>query len=88
MSDSDIYRELKRIGSQANAEEKLSILRHELLRPLNFIKGASKILGLIDPYTLTGLPEKVGPEEFEYWRSQLAKAVQEMEDILNALTLD
>ncbi len=83
-----VYEELRSGYQSASPEQRLSILKHELLRPIHTVEAVAAVLDLIDVDALAGLPENLTPEAFDCWRGRLAGSVKEMKEILDALTLD
>lgn len=83
-----IYEELRKHCGETSAEQKLRILRRELLRPILTVQTASALLRQIDAEVVKGLPENISPEEFDRVINWLAEAGNDLKEILDALTLE
>ena len=75
------YDEMRDQFGKASAEEKLVILRHELLRAASMAIGYSDLLKLIDKNALNSI-QADAYESIE----GVSKAVTEIHDIIRALT--
>jgi hypothetical protein len=83
-----IYDELRKHCGETSAEQKLRILRRELLRPILTVQTASALLKQIDAEVVKGLPENISPDEFDRVINWLAEAGGDLKEILDALTLE
>ncbi len=83
-----IYDELKKHYGTASAEQKLIVLRRELLRPIVTVQTSSKLLLDVGDEILGCLPEGMDPQEFKNTIQWLADAARDLQDILDGLTLD
>lgn len=79
------YEDLKREYAGADPEQKLRILRHELLRPILTVDGVAALLRQIDPQLAQKLPADVSPAEFEQLLKWLSEASLDLHQILDAL---
>ena len=77
-----IHDDLKRDYGEASPEQKLSVLRHELLRSINICKSVVTVLDLIEVDRLQGLPDPLTPDAFSFWRNKLTSSVEEFQEIL------
>ena len=77
----------KRYGT-ASAEQKLSVLRHELLRPIITVESSAHLLQNASDNICDCLPEEVSAEEFRNTVKWLMEAGQDLHQILDALTED
>ena len=67
-----------------NAEQKLAILRSEMLTPISAVRGfAAVIKEQVRPEVLKGLPD-----DFEVWIGKIMEAGDELKEILDILTRD
>ena len=83
-----IYDELRKHCGDSSAEQKLRILRRELLRPIVTVQTASALLKQIDADVVKGLPENISPEEFDHVINWLSEAGCDLKQILDALTVE
>ena len=83
-----IYEELRKHCGETSAEQKLKILRIELLRPIVTVQSSVSLLKQIDAEVVKGLPENISPEEFEHVINWLAEAGTDLQQILDALTVE
>ncbi len=83
-----VYDELRKHCSETSAEQKLKILRTELLRPIITVQSSVALLQQIDADVVKGLPENISPDEFEHVIHWLAEAGSDLKEILDALTVE
>ncbi len=77
----------KRYGSES-AEQKLLILRRELLRPIITVESSAHLLQTASDNICDCLPEEVSAEEFRNTVRWLSEAARDLHQILDALTDD
>jgi hypothetical protein len=77
----------KRYGA-ASAEQKLFVLRRELLRPIITVESSASLLQTASDKICDCLPEEVSAEEFKNTVTWLAEAAHDLHQILDALTDD
>ena len=82
-----IYDEL-RIHQNAPAEQKLKILREELLRPILTVETSAHLLKQVAPDISPCLPPSVNAEELRNTLNWLEEAARDLQQILDALTLE
>jgi hypothetical protein len=82
-----LYEKLRKHHA-APAEQKLKILREELLRPILTVETSSELLRQIAPDIAGCLPDDVSAEELQNTVKWLAEAARDLQQILDALTLD
>jgi hypothetical protein len=83
-----IYDELRKHYGTASAEQKLLILRRELLRPIVTVQSSTRLLQDVGGSVEGCLPQNVAPEEFRNTLAWLGDAARDLQEILDALTLD
>ena len=83
-----IYDELRKHYGAASAEQKLVVLRRELLRPILTVQSSAKLLEDAGEQICNCLPEGINPEEFQNTVKWLTEAAKDLRDILDALTVD
>ena len=83
-----IYDELKKHYGAASAEQKLVVLRRELLRPIVTVQTSANLLQETGAQISSCLPEDISPEEFKNTIKWLVDAAVDLQQILDALTLD
>ncbi len=83
-----IYDDLRKHYGTASAEQKLDVLRRELLRPIITVQTSAKLLQEIDASTWDCLPETISREALENTITWLADAARDLQQILDALTID
>ncbi|MCL5611322.1 MAG: hypothetical protein M1485_02015 [Chloroflexi bacterium] len=83
-----IYDDLRKHYGTASAEQKLLVLRRELLRPIVTVQTSSKLLQDIGDEILGCLPEGIEPQEFKNTLQWLSDAARDLQDVLDGLTLD
>jgi hypothetical protein len=82
-----IYDDLKREYARAAPEQRLEILRHELLRPILTVQGVATLLKQMDADFVKDLPAEADPHEFEQLIQWLAEAGGDLQAIVDALTV-
>ena len=83
-----IYDELHRHYGAVSAEQKLVVLRRELLRPILTVQSSVKLLEQAGSQICNCLPEEISPEEFRNTVKWLGEAAEDLKGILDALTID
>jgi hypothetical protein len=83
-----IAAELHEHQGESCAEQRLKVLRAELVRPIITVQSAVSPLKQIDPQVVKGLPENISRVEFENVINWLAEAGADLDEILQALTKD
>jgi hypothetical protein len=83
-----IHDELRKHYGAASAEQKLVVLRRELLRPILTVQSSAKLLEQAGAQIQNCLPESISPEEFTNTVKWLSDAAKDLQEILDALTLD
>ncbi len=83
-----IYDDLRKHYGTASAEQKLLVLRRELLRPIVTVQTSADLLQQTGDQIYNCLPEGISPEEFKNTLKWLAEAARDLQDILDALTTD
>lgn len=82
-----LYDELRK-HNKAPAEQKLKILREELLRPILTVETSAQLLKQVAPEISGCLPADIPPEELQNTIKWLVEAASDLQQILDALTLD
>jgi hypothetical protein len=82
-----LYEELRK-HCGAPADQKIKILRQELLRPIVTVRTSAELLEQIEPGLLTGLPADISPEELKNTIQWLSDAAKDLQQIMDALTTD
>jgi hypothetical protein len=77
----------KRYGA-ASAEQKLLILRRELLTPIITVESSAHLLQTASDQLYDCLPEEVSVDEFKNTVRWLSEAARDLHQILDALTDD
>lgn len=77
----------KRYGA-ASAEQKLIVLRRELLRPIITVETSAHLLQTAGDQICNCLPDEISPEEFKNTVTWLTEAARDLHQILDALTSD
>jgi hypothetical protein len=77
----------KRYGA-ASAEQKLLILRRELLTPIITVESSAHLLQTASDQIYDCLPEEVSVDEFKNTVKWLSEAARDLHQILDALTDD
>ncbi|MBI3738366.1 MAG: hypothetical protein HY258_04905 [Chloroflexi bacterium] len=83
-----IYDDLRKHYGMASAEQKLQVLRRELLRPIVTVQTSANLLRDTGDQIYNCLPEEISPEEFKNTIKWLSDAARDLQDILDALTID
>ena len=83
-----IFDDLRKLHGKSSAEQKLTILRHELLRPIITVESSAHLLQTASDKICDCLPEEISAEEFKNTVNWLAEAARDLHQILDALTLD
>lgn len=83
-----IFDELRKRYGAASAEQKLIVLRRELLRPIITVESSAHLLQTAGDHIGNCLPEEVSAEEFKNTVKWLAEAARDLHQILDALTSD
>jgi len=83
-----IFDELRRQYGTASAEQKLHILRRELLRPIITVESSTHLLQTASDKICDCLPEEVSADEFRNTVKWLTEAARDLHQILDALTED
>lgn len=83
-----IHDDLRKHYGTASAEQKLLVLRRELLRPIVTVQTSSKLLEQAGDSICDCLPDEISPEAFKNTVSWLNEAALDLQEILDALTQD
>ncbi len=83
-----IFDELRKQYGTASAEQKLHILRRELLRPIITVESSAHLLQTASDKICDCLPEEVSADEFKNTVKWLTEAARDLHQILDALTED
>jgi hypothetical protein len=83
-----IYDELRKRYGEASAEQKLLVLRKELLRPIITVESSAHLLQTASDKICDCLPEEVSADEFTNTVKWLGEAARDLHQILDALTSD
>ncbi len=83
-----VYDDLRKHYGSASAEQKLLVLRRELLRPIVTVQSSSDLLQHVGDQIYNCLPENISPDEFRNTVKWLGEAARDLQDILDALTVD
>ena len=83
-----IFEELRKRYGTASAEQKLVVLRHELLRPIVTVESSAHLLQTAADKICDCLPEEITTEEFRNTVNWLNEAAHDLHQILDALTED
>ena len=70
------------------AEQRLAILRKELLRPIITVESSAHLLQTASDRICDCLPDGISAEEFKNTVTWLTEAARDLHQILDALTLD
>jgi hypothetical protein len=76
-----------RTASQAEAERRLRAVQVEMVRPVATVQGVAALLKQIDPEVVKQLPAGIGADEFEQVVSWLEQAGEDLQAVLDTLTL-
>ena len=83
-----IFNELRKQYGTASAEQKLHVLRRELLRPIITVESSAHLLQTESDNICECLPEEVSADEFRNTVKWLTEAARDLHQILDALTED
>ena len=83
-----IFNDLRRRYGAASAEQKLIVLRRELLRPIVTVESSAHLLQTESDNICECLPEEVSADEFKNTVKWLTEAARDLHQILDALTED
>ncbi len=83
-----IYDDLRKHYGTASSEQKLLVLRRELLRPIVTVQTSANLLQETGDQIVNCLPDEISPDEFRNTVKWLAEAARDLQDILDALTID
>jgi len=85
---STIFEELRKNYGAASAEQKLHILRRELLRPIVTVDTSAQLLQSASDSICDCLTENISADEFRNTVKWLLEAARDLHQILDALTED
>jgi len=85
---STIFEELRKNYGAASAEQKLHILRRELLRPIVTVDTSAQLLQSASDSICECLTENISADEFRNTVQWLMEAARDLHQILDALTED
>ena len=80
--------DLQKHYGTAGTEQKLVVLRHELLRPIVTIQSSANLLIQAGDQITNCLPEAISPTEFKNTVKWLAETARDVQEILGALIID
>ena len=83
-----IFDDLRKRYGASSPEQKLIILRHELLRPIITVESSAHLLQTASDRICNYLPEEISAEEFKNTVTWLTESARDLHQILDALTLD
>ena len=83
-----IYDELRKNYGAASAEQKMHILRRELLRPIVTVESSAQLLQSASDSICDCLTEDISADEFRNTVKWLTEAARDLHQILDALTED
>ena len=83
-----IFDELRKRYGMASAEQKLVVLRHELLRPIIMVESSAHLLQTASDEICECLSGDISAEEFRNTVKWLNEAARDLHLILDALTED
>jgi hypothetical protein len=83
-----IFDDLRKRYGAASAEQKLHVLRRELLRPIITVESSAHLLHTESDKICECLPEEVSADEFKNTVKWLTEAARDLHQILDALTED
>jgi hypothetical protein len=83
-----IFDDLRKRYGAASAEQKLIVLRRELMRPIITVESSAHLLQTASDNICDCLPEEVTAEEFRNTVKWLTEASRDLHQILDALTMD
>jgi hypothetical protein len=84
----NIFEELRKHYGAASAEQKLHVLRRELLRPIITVESSAHLLQTASDKICECLPEEISVDEFKNTVNWLNEAARDLHQILDALTED
>ena len=85
---STMFDELHKLYRSASAEQKLHVLRRELLRPIVTVETSAHLLQTASDRICDCLPEEISADEFKNTVKWLSEAARDLHQILDALTED
>jgi hypothetical protein len=85
---STIFDELRKNYGAASAEQKLHVLRRELLRPIVTVDSSAQLLQNASDSICDCLTEDISADEFRNTVKWLVEAARDLHQILDALTED
>ncbi len=85
---STIFEDLRKNYGAASAEQKLHILRRELLRPIVTVDSSAQLLQNASDSICECLSEDISADEFRNTVKWLTEAARDLHQILDALTED
>ena len=85
---STLFEDLHKLHRNATAEQKLHILRRELLRPIVTVESSAHLLQTASDNICECLPEEISAEEFRNTVKWLSEAARDLHQVLDALTED
>lgn len=85
---SAIYEELHKHHGDSCAEQKLKVIRTEMVQPVLMVQSAVELLKQIETDLGQNLPETVTPEEFKHVVTWLNEAAVDLKEILGAIEAD
>jgi hypothetical protein len=85
---STIFEELRKNYGAASAEQKLHILRRELLRPIVTVDTSAQLLQSASDSICECLTENISADEFRNTVQWLLEAARDLHQVLDALTED
>lgn len=83
-----IFDDLRKRYGTASAEQKLLVLRRELLRPIITVESSAHLLQSASDKIRDCLSEELSAEEFQNTVKWLGEAARDLHQILDALTED
>lgn len=83
-----IFDDLRKLHGTSSPEQKLVILRRELLRPIVTVESSAHLLQTAADQICDCLPDEVSAVEFKNTVVWLTEAARDLHQILDALTLD
>lgn len=83
-----IFDDLRKRYGAASADQKLIVLRRELLRPIVTVESSAHLLQTAGDQICNCLPEEISADEFKNTVTWLAEAARDLRQILDALTED
>lgn len=83
-----ISEDLRKNYGAASAEQKLNVLRRELLRPIVTVESSAQLLHSASDSICECLTENISADEFRNTVQWLMEAARDLHQILDALTED